>query len=56
MLIILAWGIYEPAGRILIFTFGFAGGSEIIHWIAEFFEWWGRAGRVISGAISPDEE
>ena len=51
-----AWVVVEPVGRTAVFVLAFAGGSEMLHWMAEFFEWSGRATRVVSGAISPDKE
>lgn len=50
------YAISQPIGLTLAFIFGIAGGSELVHWGAELLEWGGRASRVISGMISPDEE
>lgn len=35
---------------------GIAGASETLHYLTEVLSWWGRAGRVISGSISPDKD
>lgn len=48
--------IYQPIGIVLVYVLAFAGGSEIIHYIAEYFEWGARKNRVTSGSISPDKE
>jgi hypothetical protein len=53
------FGAYSMApafGTALIIILGMAGGSEILHYVAQYFEWGARRSRVISGVISPDKE
>ena len=53
--LIAAYAIYEPLGATMIWVFGLAGAAELIWRIVGFFEWGGRLFRVLSGAISPDD-
>lgn len=49
-----AWAIVPPLGKVLIYVLGFAGGSELLHYLKEWMEWSGRSARVVSGKMSPD--
>ena len=51
-----AWTAYPTFGRVLVYVLAFAGGSEVLHWGTEILSWGGRAARVYSGSVSPDEE
>lgn len=50
------WVFMPMMGQTALAVFGFAGASELLHWLGEKLEWEGRQARVVSGKISPDEE
>lgn len=50
------WLLFPAFGTTLALVLAFAGGSEILHYVTQFFEWGGRLARVSSGAVCPDEE
>lgn len=45
------WSFAPP----VVYVFAVAGASELFHWAFDLLEWSGRAARVVSGAISPDD-
>lgn len=54
--LVLVYALAPAFGTWLVVISGLAGGSEILHYVTQYFEWGARKSRVISGAISPDEE
>lgn len=49
------WLLWPAFGTTLALVLAFAGGSEVLHYIACAAEWIGRLARVSSGAIAPDK-
>lgn len=56
MALIGIYAIYEPLGSTMVWVFGLAGICEFLFRFITMMEWAGRMFRVISGAISPDEQ
>ena len=52
LIALVVWA-YVPT---VIYVLAIAGVSEMFHWLFEFLEWQGRAGRVVSGCLSPDRQ
>lgn len=50
------WILFPRFGTMLVLVLAFAGGSEVLHYLSQSFEWKARESRVISGKICPDEE
>jgi hypothetical protein len=48
--------VIPPVGLLLVHILAIAGVYELLHRVAEYYEWKGRAARVMSGKISPDKE
>lgn len=50
------WILFPRFGTMLVIVLAIAGGSEILHYAAQMFEWRAREARVTSGMICPDED
>jgi hypothetical protein len=48
--------VFPTVGNFLLHVLAAAGASELLHRLVERLEWSGRQARVISGAVSPDQE
>lgn len=48
------WVIQSEIGTALVIVLALAGGSELTHYITQFFEWSARKSRVEAGKIAPD--
>lgn len=50
------WALFPAFGTALVLVFAFAGGSEVLHYVTNYYEWASRLARVKSGSICPDED
>jgi hypothetical protein len=56
LLLYAVWLLSPAFGTTLALVLAFAGGSEVLHYATQCFEWVGRLARVTSGHVCPDEE